>query len=72
MYRILILITFLILNYSALAQIVYEGHMVDSYSKESLAYVNIGIRNKNIGTASLSNGSFLINIPKEHLYQNSY
>jgi len=67
MSRILILITFLILSFSVTAQNIFEGHVVDIYSKEGIAYVNIGIRDKNIGTASLSNGTFLINIPKVHL-----
>jgi predicted alpha/beta superfamily hydrolase len=45
------------------AQTVVTGIIIDSETKRPLSYVNIGIKNKNIGTSSLHNGSFTILIP---------
>ncbi|WP_317896747.1 alpha/beta hydrolase-fold protein [Aurantibacillus circumpalustris] len=48
---------------SLTAQVAISGRVIDPLSQEALAFVNIGIKNKNIGTTSLSDGSFSINIP---------
>ena len=53
---------------SALAQAV-DGRVMDGISKEKLAYVNIGIVGKGIGTVSDINGMFTINL---HDSLNSY
>ncbi|HUM47842.1 MAG TPA: alpha/beta hydrolase-fold protein [Chitinophagales bacterium] len=37
--------------------------MLDSKNKTALRFVNIGIRNKNIGCSSLDNGTFTLRIP---------
>lgn len=42
---------------------VITGNVFDSKSKEALAYVNIGIADKGIGTVSDINGNFSINLP---------
>ena len=51
----------------SIAQIVIKGDITDSTHDKPLAYVNIGIREKNVGSASLKNGSFTITIPSDHL-----
>ncbi len=50
-------------NYSY-AQTQITGKVTDT-NQSPLAYVNIGIRKKNIGTVSKEDGSFAINIPAE-------
>jgi len=42
------------------------GKVIDTNDKSPLAYVNIGIKEKNIGTVSKEDGSFSIDIPSEH------
>lgn len=61
---------FFILNFilSARAQLILSGKVIDPVSRETLPYVNIGIKNKNIGTISQSDGSFSLTIPAN--YQN--
>lgn len=49
-----------------LSQDTLVGKVIDSQSKESLAYVNIGVIGKNIGTVSSVNGDFKIIIPTGH------
>lgn len=51
---------------SLLSQDTLVGKVEDSQSKELLAYVNIGVVGKNIGTVSSVNGNFRILIPKGH------
>lgn len=48
------------------AQKIITGKVVDSLTSETLKYVNIGIKNKNIGTVSDGNGNFHISIPLEY------
>ena len=50
------------------AQLNISGRILDSLHQSPLAYVNIGIKNKNIGTVSTSTGSFELHIPK--LFEN--
>lgn len=54
-------------GFSVLPQAQFVGNTVDSKTDQTLAFVNIGIRNKNIGTTSSPDGSFAITIPPEHL-----
>src|SRR6187455_1729410 len=49
---------------SAWSQIMISGHIIDARGN-ALAYVNVGIREKNVGTASLSDGSFSLMVPAE-------
>jgi len=49
------------------SQIVIKGSIQDAENNHPLAYVNIGINTKNIGTTSLENGKFSIKIPNENL-----
>jgi predicted alpha/beta superfamily hydrolase len=48
------------------SQIRFSGRVIDSNTKRSLAYVNIGIRDKNVGTVTDEEGMFLLDIPEEH------
>ena len=50
----------------AFAQISVSGVVLDSVTQTALPFVNIGIRDKNIGTATLSDGSFSIHIPLQY------
>jgi len=52
-----------VICFSAGGQSIISGTVTDSRTNSVLPYVNIGIRNKNIGTSSLSDGSFSIKIP---------
>ena len=62
---IIITLAFDINNY-CFSQTQIHGKVIDSKNQEPLAYVNIGIKEKNIGTVSKEDGSFTINIPSEH------
>lgn len=42
------------------------GKVIDTNNKSPLAYVNIGIKEKNIGTISKEDGSFSIDIPSDY------
>ncbi|WDF69629.1 alpha/beta hydrolase-fold protein [Sphingobacterium oryzagri] len=42
------------------------GHVLDSEGKAPLSYVNIGIKNKNLGTVSSLDGVFELDIPVAH------
>lgn len=44
----------------------FSGNITDSKNRKPLAYVNIGIKKKNMGTVSLENGTFSLNIPGEN------
>ena len=58
-------------NYPAATQIQFTGNVVNSNSLKPLAYVNIGIALKNVGTTTLEDGSFSITIPEEYLSDTS-
>ena len=55
-YALILLFT----NLSLFSQddFLYNGKIIDSVSKEPLAYVNIGIVDYNLGTVSDENGKF--------------
>ena len=61
---IIITLAFDINNY-CFSQTQIRGKVIDSRNQEPLTYVNIGIKEKNIGTVSKEDGSFTINIPSE-------
>lgn len=48
------------------AQIQVNGTLLNETTGESLAFVNIGIKNKNVGTVSTESGVFSIVIPEEN------
>jgi pimeloyl-ACP methyl ester carboxylesterase len=47
------------------SSLLIKGRIVDLKTSEGIAYVNIGISNKNLGTVSQKDGSFQINISAE-------
>jgi len=51
------------INLYVLAQVNIAGSILDSSNKQVIAFVNIGIKNKNVGTVSKENGNFSIQIP---------
>ncbi len=67
MGKTLIQIILLITSFNTVcSQVALHGTVLDSISNEKLSYVNIGIRNKNVGTVSLRDGSFNLTIPAEY------
>ncbi|MBD0258973.1 MAG: carboxypeptidase-like regulatory domain-containing protein, partial [Cytophagales bacterium] len=63
------LLPFLLLLGSAFpvfSQILFTGSVVDSASRAPLAYVHVGIKQKNAGTTSLADGSFAVRIGQEY------
>lgn len=48
-------------------QKIISSSVFDAITKESMAYVNIGIKNKNKGTISNSRGNFRINISEDEI-----
>jgi predicted alpha/beta superfamily hydrolase len=62
----LLAITTFWISAAANAQITCTGIVVDEDSRASLPFVNIGIRHKNIGTASQADGTFSIKIPAQN------
>lgn len=65
--KYLILICVLFQN-SIFSQIQFVGKIIDSEKKSPLAYVNIGIINRNVGTVSSENGDFSIFL--DNIYNN--
>lgn len=63
-FSLLVLISF---NFPVLSQVNISGNVIDSYTQKPLPYVNIGINKKNIGTASLLDGTFALSVPTEYL-----
>ncbi len=54
------------INNHIFSQTQITGKVIDTNDKRPLAYVNIGIKEKNIGTISKEDGSFTIDIPSEY------
>lgn len=50
----------------AWGQLRITGRVVDAENKQPLPYVNIGIKQENIGTVTALDGSYLLDIPKTH------
>lgn len=48
-------------------QVVLEGQVVDIKSNGPIAYVNIGIANKNVGTVSGADGQFRLILGEQHM-----
>jgi predicted alpha/beta superfamily hydrolase len=51
---------------SSIAQITLTGVVIDSANQTVLPFVNIGIKQKNIGTSTLADGTFSIKIPTQN------
>ncbi len=51
---------------SSIAQITLTGVVIDSANQTVLPFVNIGIKQKNIGTSSLADGTFSMKIPTQN------
>jgi predicted alpha/beta superfamily hydrolase len=56
-------ILLLLISTSSFSQTLLKGTLTDADTKSTLPFVNIGIKNKNVGTSSRENGSFTILIP---------
>ncbi len=54
------------INNHTFSQTQISGRVIDEHAKLPLAYVNIGIKDKNTGTVSKPDGSFAIDIPSEY------
>jgi len=67
MYKACLILIFLICNLPVLSQIKISGSLVDAKTHEALSYVNIGIKDENIGTVSLENGTFSIEVAEKFL-----
>jgi predicted alpha/beta superfamily hydrolase len=61
-----VIILMLSINTQIFSQTRITGEVMDANDKRPLAYVNIGIKEKNIGTISKEDGSFSIDIPSEY------
>jgi predicted alpha/beta superfamily hydrolase len=61
-----VIILILSINNQIFSQTQITGKVIDTNDKRPLAYVNIGIKEKNIGTISKEDGSFSIDIPSEY------
>lgn len=66
MKRNLVILLILIKSGLVHSQHIITGTVTNRNSKETLPFVNIGIKNKNIGTASQLNGSFSMNLPAQY------
>jgi len=62
-----LLITVLLLSVLLRGQTQIKGTVVDSDSQSALSFVNIGIKNKNIGTVCSESGTFSILVPEKYL-----
>ena len=68
MHKFLSILIFIIgICDSSIAQITLTGVVIDSANQKVLPFVNIGIKQKNIGTNSLADGTFSIKIPTQNL-----
>ncbi len=64
--RLTCLAVFYFLTFAASAQLVVSGKIFSRPNNQPGAYANIGIVRTSVGTISNADGSFLIQIPKEH------
>jgi len=62
--RFIYLLVFLVFSHVSHAQLITKGKIIDAASGEALAYVNIGVIGKNIGTVSGRDGTFTLAIPQ--------
>ncbi|GAB3829648.1 carboxypeptidase-like regulatory domain-containing protein [Pontibacter rugosus] len=64
--KYILALLFLLLPFMLQAQTIkLQGKVLAKASGQELPYINIGIRNKNIGTASDEKGNFILVLPKE-------
>jgi hypothetical protein len=61
-----IILLFLAITCLLFGQNIYEGKIIDSNTKEPLAYVNIGIIERGLGTVSDRNGYFKIHLDEKY------
>ena len=61
-----LILLFLSFNSPVFPQTQITGKVVDTNDNSPLAYVNIGIKEKNRGTLSKEDGSFSMDIPSEY------
>jgi hypothetical protein len=66
MKKIILTFIALVITFAGSAQITVQGTVQDGSSKSALAFVNIGIRGKNIGCISNSEGQFILKLPQEN------
>lgn len=64
--KLLLFFCIISLSTTTFAQTEIKGVVIDADSHNLLSYVNIGIKNKNIGTSSLQNGTFNLIIPAQN------
>jgi len=64
--RMILLIILMGYNLTGQAQQLITGRIVDAATHKPLAYVNIGINTKNIGTISTTDGSFSLRLPTNY------
>lgn len=64
-HRLSLIFIFLILSNLNFGQRIIKGKTLNRSTKEAVSYVNIGIRNTNVGTISNLDGSFSIVIPQK-------
>ncbi len=61
-----LIFAFFVISFGSSGQSIYEGTIKDSKTQVPLAYVNIGIVGKNVGTVSDSDGQFRLAIDDKH------
>ena len=64
-----IFISLLLIPFFSYTQNILTGQIIDAKTKQGLAYVNIGIVGKNIGTVSAFNGDFRLKLPSNRAYR---
>lgn len=67
--KVKLLLLFFLLSFTikTTAQKEIKGIVSDGEVQSPLSYVNIGIKNKNIGTSSAQDGTFTLIIPSQHI-----
>jgi len=65
MSKFIVVFFCLMLSETTYAQLRIKGVVIDASSKKELAFVNIGIKYKNIGTVSTAYGAFSIDVPRQ-------
>jgi len=64
--KYIVTVILMIYSFNGFCQDIYEGKIIDSRSKVSLPWVNIGIIGKNVGTVSNEMGDFEILFNEKH------
>lgn len=66
MRKIITLSIYLLLYLPCYSQRHIAGRVTDAATREALPYVNIGVRNKNIGTVTNDSGKFSLDLPQQY------